>query len=138
MEHQALEESRPPEPNRNVDYHSDWGVLEDVKDDQTRAKPVDIQDPQPSTSYANESAPLRCPNTYPKVLNLGGVKGKGKMPLANWTSVVKGQGCRIIIDQIPQEPERNLAIVAPTDEVVHMDSVQTYEADPTPTRPRVS
>ena len=60
MEHLAPEESRPPKPSRNVDYHSDWSNLEDMKDDQARAKPVDVQDPQPSTSYMNESAPLRC------------------------------------------------------------------------------
>ena len=88
MEQQAPKESRPPWPSRNVDDHSDRSDLEDVKDDQARAKPVDVQDPQPSTSYVNELAPLRCPNTYPKGLNLG--RGKGKAPLANWTSVVKG------------------------------------------------
>ena len=70
MEQQAPKESRPPKPSRNVDYHSDWSNLEDGKDDQARAKPVDIKDPQPSVSYANESASLRCPNTYPKSLNL--------------------------------------------------------------------
>ena len=90
MENQAPGESTPPKLGRNVDYHSDWGDVEDRKDDQARAKPVDIKDPQPSTSYMNESAPLRCPNTYPKVLNLGRGRGKGKAPLANWTSVVKG------------------------------------------------
>ena len=47
MEQQAQKESRPPKPSRNVDYHSDWSDLEDMKDDQARAKPVDIKDPQP-------------------------------------------------------------------------------------------
>ena len=28
-----------------------------------------------------------------------------------------------------QEPERNLVVVAPTDRIVHMDRVQTYEGD---------
>ena len=80
------------------------------------------QDPQPSTSYTCESAPLRCPNTYPKVLNLE--RGRGKFPLANWTSLAKGHGCIIIngcdLPQTPpvqQEPERNLAVVAPTDRI---------------------
>ena len=81
MKQQAPKESRPPKPSRNVDYHSDWSDLEDVKDDQVRAKPVDIQDPQPSTSYANESTPLRHPNTYPKVLNLGRGRVKGEVSL---------------------------------------------------------
>ena len=90
MDQQVPKESRPPKPSRIVDYHSDWSDLEDVKDDQARAKPVGVQDPQPSTSYMNEPTPLRHPNTYPKVLNLGRGRGKGKAPLANWTSVVKG------------------------------------------------
>ena len=87
-------------------------------------------DPQPSTSYTSESAPLRCPNTYPKALNLGRGRGKGKFPLANWTSLAKGHGCGIIngcdIPQTPpvqQEPERNLAVVPPT------YKIQTYEGD---------
>ena len=100
-------------------------------------KPVDIEDSHHSTSYMNESGPFRCPNTYPKVLNLGRGRGKGKASLANWTSVVKGWRHGIIIDQTPWEPERNLAIVAPTDKIVHMDSVQIYKEDPAPTRPRV-
>ena len=49
MEQQAPKESRPPKPSRNVDYHLHWSDLEDMKDDQARTKPVDIQDPQPST-----------------------------------------------------------------------------------------
>ena len=69
MAHQAPKESRPPKASRKIDHHSDWNNSEDGKDDQARAKTVDIQDPQSSTSYANESTPLRCPNTYPKVLN---------------------------------------------------------------------
>ena len=88
------------------------------------------QDPQSSTSCASESVPLRHPNTYPKVLNLGRGKGKGKFPLSNWTSLEKGCGCRISngsdIPQTPpiqQEPEKNLAVVAP------MDRIQTYEGD---------
>ena len=106
MEKQAPKESRPPKPSRNVDYHSDWSNLEDVKYDQARSKLVDIQHPEPSTPYVNESALLRHPTTYPKILNLGRGRGKGKAPLANWTSVVKEQGHRIIIDQTPWEPEK--------------------------------
>ena len=83
-----------------------------------------------------KSALLRHPNTYPKVLILGRGRGESKAPLAKRTSVVKGQGCRFIIDQTPQEPERNLAIVPPTVKIVHMDSVQTYEGHQTLTRPR--
>ena len=52
-------------------------------------------------------------------------RGRGNFPLANWTSVAKGHGCRFIngydIPQSPpvhQEPvERNLEVVAPTDRV---------------------
>ena len=50
--------------------------------------------------------PLRRPNTYPKVLSLG--RGRGNFPLANWTSVAKGHGCRFINgDDIPQPPPEN-------------------------------
>ena len=101
MENETPKQPRPPKPSRKIDHHSDCSDSEDGKDDQARVKPIDIQDPQPSTSYANESAPLRCPNTYPKVLNLRRGRDKGKAPLANWTSVIKGCGCGIIIDQTP-------------------------------------
>ena len=133
MEAQALKWPRPPKTCRKIDKQSDWSDSEDGKDDQARNDPTDIsptQDPQPSTSYASESAPLSHPNTYPKVLNLGRGRGKGKFPLSNWTSLAKGCGCRIINGcDIPQttstqrEPERNLAVVAPT------DMIQTYEGD---------
>ena len=42
---------RPPKPNRKIPHNSDWSDSEDGKDDQARAKPLDIQDPQPSTSF---------------------------------------------------------------------------------------
>ena len=61
-----------------------------------RSNLIVVQDPQPSTSYARDSAPIRQPNTYPKVLNLGRGRGKGKFPLGNWTSVVKGCGQGLI------------------------------------------
>ena len=99
--------------------------------------PTQDTDPQPSTSYTSASVPLRCPNTYPKVLSLGRGRGRGNFPLANWTSLAKGCGCGIInghdIPQTPpvqQEPERNLAVVAPT------DRIQTYEGDLAPARAR--
>ena len=133
MEMQDPKQSRPPKLIRKVNHNSDWS---DSEDDQARSKPIDIQDPQPSTSYASESGPLRQTNTFPKVLNLGRGRGKGKFPLANWTRVVKGCGHGLIIDQSSQEPERNLAIVPPTDRMAHTDRVQTYEGDPAPTRPR--
>ena len=71
MEMQDPKQSRPSKLTSKVHYNSDWSDSEDGKDYQARAKPLDIQDPQPSTSYASDSATLRCPNTYPKVLNLG-------------------------------------------------------------------
>ena len=89
-------------------------------------------DQQPSTS-----TPLRRPNTWPKVLSFG--RGRGKFPLANWTSVTKGCGHRLISEcDIPQAPpvhqeptvERNLAVVAPT------DRVQTYEGNLAPSKSR--
>ena len=39
---------RPPKPDRKIP--SDWSDSEDGKDDQAEAKPIDIQDPQSSTS----------------------------------------------------------------------------------------
>ena len=63
MEHQDPQESRTPKPSRKIDHQSDWSGSEYGKDHQSRAKPVDIQDPQTSTSYANKSAPLRHPKT---------------------------------------------------------------------------
>ena len=49
--------SRPPKPSRQIYHHSDWGNSEDRKDDQARAKPIDVQDPQPSTSFASDTTP---------------------------------------------------------------------------------
>ena len=61
-------------------------------------------------------------------MNLG--RGRGKAPVANWTSVVKGCGCRLLsqcdITQTPPAVDRNLVIVAPT------DRVQTYEGNLAP------
>ena len=69
--------------------------------------------PQDSTSfasYASKVTPLRRPNTYPKVLSRE--RGRGKAPLANWMSVIKGHGHGIFINQTPQDSEN--AIVPPT------------------------
>ena len=83
-------------------------------------------DQQPSTS-----TPLRRPNTLPKVLSFG--KGRGNFPLANWTSLATGHGCGFINEcDMPQtplvqkEPEKTLAVVAPT------DRVQTYKGNLAP------
>ena len=59
MEMQDPKQSRAQKPTRNVPYNSDWSDSEDGKDDQIRANPLDIQNPQPSTSYTSESAPVR-------------------------------------------------------------------------------
>ena len=60
METQDPDQSRPPTPDKNIP--SDWSDSEDGKDNQARAKPLDTQDPQPSTSfasYASDPTPLR-------------------------------------------------------------------------------
>ena len=118
--------------HRKCDVKSDWNDSDDGKDNQARSNSIFIDissdqettiDPQPSTSYFSASMLLRRCNTYPRVLSLG--KGRGNFPLANWTSVTKGCGCRFINGcDLPQAPplqqtpvERNLAIVAPTDRV---------------------
>ena len=49
----------PPKPSRKIPCNSDWSDSEDGNDDQARAKPFDIQNPQPSTFYVSEYAPLR-------------------------------------------------------------------------------
>ena len=70
------------------------------------------------------------PNTCPKVLSSGRGRGRGNFPIANWASSAKGCGCginnRCDIPKTPpvqQEPERNLAVVTPT------DRIQTYKGD---------
>ena len=69
---------------------------------------------------------------YPKVLSLG--RGRGIAPLANWTSVIKGHGHGIVFNQTPQKQE--IAVVPPTDKIIHMESVQTYDELPAQPRPR--
>ena len=123
---------------------SDWSDLDDDKVGQARGKAIVYNiisdqetdmDQQPIVT-----APLRRPNTWPKVLTYG--RGRGQFPLANWTSVTKGCGCRhnsrYDISQAPpllnnfQEPiaERILMVVAPT------DRVQTYEGNLAPSKSR--
>ena len=72
---------------------SNWSDLDDGKDNQVRKRPIRNN---VTTDWEKETedqetivgAPLRRLNTMPKVLT----HGKGKFPLANWTSVAKGQG----------------------------------------------
>ena len=68
MKGPAPKQPKPQKPCRKIDHKSDWSSSEDGKDDQARSNPID---PKLRTSYAKDSAPLKCPNTYPKVLNLG-------------------------------------------------------------------
>ena len=67
-------------------------------------------------------------------------RGRGKAPLANWMSVIKGCRCGIFINQTPQESE--IAVVPPMhktvypDKIEQMDRVQIYEEFPAKLRPR--
>ena len=140
MEDPAPKQPKPQKPCRKIDHNSDWSHVDEGKDDQARSNPIDVQDPQPSPSCARDSAPLRQPNTYPKVLNLGRGRGKGKFPLGNWTSVVKGCEHGLINENdqsltMQQESERNLAVVPPLNRILHTNRVQTYDEEPTPARP---
>ena len=70
MEVQAPKHPRPPKACREIKSEIRWSDSEEGKDNQARSNPIDIpsiQDPQPGTSYARDSAPFRCPNTYPKI-----------------------------------------------------------------------
>ena len=122
---------------------SDWSNSGDDKDSQARGKLI-VYD----TTFNQESdidqqhiatTPLRRPNTWPKVLTQGG--GRGRFPLANWTSVTRGCGhghnSECDISESPplsnnQGPitERNLAVVVPT------DRAQTYQGDLVPSKSR--
>ena len=92
---QAQKWPRKQQTHRKINVRSKWRDWDDGKDNQARGNPVVVDitsdqetdmDQQPSTS-----APLRRPNTWPKVLTYG--RGRGKFPFANWTSVTKGCGC---------------------------------------------
>ena len=117
---------------------SDWSDSENEKDNQARAPILKRppQSPQSSTSftsYASEAIPLRRPNTYLKVITFG----RGKIaPFANRTNAPIGCGCRLNIDQTSQERETILAVVPPSDKIIHTDRVQTYDEIPAPVRPR--
>lgn len=145
---QTTKRPRKQQIHRKIDQKSDWNDAdsEDSKDDQARCRPINVDltldqgpdmDQKPSTSNPNTSAPLRRPTTWPKVLDFG--TGRGRAPLENWTSVIKGCGPGLHnvpnITQTPpayQEPivDKNLAIVAPT------DGIQHYERNLAPRKPR--
>ena len=57
MEMRDLDHYGLPKPDRKIP--SDWSDSEDGKDDQARAKPLDAQDPRPSTSFPSDVTPLR-------------------------------------------------------------------------------
>ena len=68
MQLQAQKWPRPQQTHRKIDVKSDWSDSNDGKDNQARSKPVVIDitsdqeaniDPQPSSSTASSSAPLR-------------------------------------------------------------------------------
>ena len=68
---------------------SNWSDSDDGKDNQARGNPVvvDITSDQETDmgQQPSTSAPLRRPNTWPKVLTCG--RGRGNFPLANWKSI---------------------------------------------------
>ena len=93
---QAQNWPRKQQTYRKIDQKSDWSDSDDDKDSQARGRSIvyDITsnqekdwDQQPITT-----APLRRLKTLIKVLTCG--RGRGNFPLANWTSVTKGCGCR--------------------------------------------
>ena len=92
-------QDRPPTQCRMLSYHPDWSDSDNDKDNQARA-PIaytPVKNPQPSTSYVREEAPLRRPNTYPKVLTFG----RGNMaPLASWNKITLGCRCGLNINHI--------------------------------------
>ena len=141
MQVQCQKWPRKQQTYRKVDQKSDWSHSDENKDSQVRSRPIvhDItydqetdKDQQPSTLTL-----LRRSNTWLKVLTCG--RGRGKFPLANWTSVAKGHGHGLNrrydipkAQPVHQEPtvERNIAIVAPK------DRVQTYEGNLGPSESR--
>ena len=85
---------RKQQTQKKINVRSDWSDLDDDKDSQVRGKPIiyDISFDQETDTdqQPTAAAPLRRPNTWPKVLTCG--RGRGKFPLANWTSMTKGHG----------------------------------------------
>ena len=70
---------------------SDLGDSDDGKDNQVRSRPIRhnvSSDWETEDQETIIETPLRRPNTMPVVLTCR----KGKFPLANWTSLAKGQG----------------------------------------------
>ena len=72
---------------------TDWSTDSDNRTDNQAIKPIwhettsDRETKTEEDQHILVEVPLRRPNTIPKVLT----NGKWKYPLANWTSVVKGQ-----------------------------------------------
>ena len=140
---QAQTQPRKQQTERKINVRSNWSDSDDDKDSQTRSKPIvyDITSDQETDTVQQPiaTAPLRRSNFWPKVLTCG--RGRGKLPLANWTNVTKGCACghnsRCDISETPpllnnQEPnaDRNLAVLVLT------DRVQTYQGDLGPSKSR--
>ena len=111
---------------------SDWSDSDDGKNNQVRGRPIKHNVTSDWETDADQetmaAAPLRRPNTMLKLLTCR----KGKFPLANWTSVAKGQGHNSQNNgqDIPSysfqrrdpQAERNSIVMAP------INSSQTYPA----------
>ena len=124
---------------KKVDMKSDWSDSDDDNDSQVRGKPI-IHDV--SSDWAMDTdqqttipAPLRRPNTWPKVLICG--RGRGKFLLANWTNEAKGYRTNDghdISDAPPslnnQNIERNPSVMA------HINRQQTHPSVPSPCKSR--
>ena len=126
---------------KEMNKTSDWSDSDDHKYSQVRGKPVvhDISSDQETDTDqpTTVAAPLRRPNTWPKVLICG--RGRGKFPLANWTSVAKGHGCSnrhdisdaaLSLNNQDPNTERNSTVIVP------IDRVQTYQGELAPHKPR--
>ena len=126
---------------KKLKMRSDWGDSDDDKDCQMRGKPIinDISLDQETDTDQQTTvvAPLRRPNTWPKVFTCG--RGRGKFSLANRTCVVKGHGHnnRCDISDAPpslnnQDPntERNSLLIVP------INRVQTYQGELAPCKSR--
>ena len=92
---QTQKQPRKQQSHRKINVRSDCSDSGDDKDSQARGKPIvyDITSDQETDIDKKPiaTAPLKRPNTWPKVLACG--RGSGKFPLANWTGVTKGCGC---------------------------------------------
>ena len=118
---QAQKWPRKQQTQRKINARSNWSNLDNDKESQVRGTPIvyDITFDQETDTDQQPiaTAPLRRPHTLPKILTCG--RGRGKFPLANRTSVTKGQGhnSRCDISEAPpllnnQDPnmERNPAV----------------------------